>query len=149
MSNVLLGMIGLALFIGLALVGASYYGSYLSGTRVQAEAANYMNQGSQISRAIEMYMIDNGRPPFNGTEQPVDILVAEKYMKAKPPGGSSPWILDAGSQAILTPVRGDLAEATKICVAARERSGMTTPATIKKCDGSSGALAKNDPCCLL
>lgn len=149
MSNVILGIIGVVFFIGLAIAGASFFGPNLTGSRVDAQAADYLNQSSQISRAIEHYASDNGKLPINGSQQPVDILVSSKYMKAAPPGGGAPWTMNTSANALLTPVVGTVAEATKVCVAARAKANMPNPSAIKRCDGSSGSLSKSDPCCLM
>lgn len=150
MSNVLIGIIGVILFVGLAVAGASYYGPALMGSRIEAQASEYLSQSSQIARAIESYSSDNGRLPVDGTgTQPVSILVTSGYMKSAPPGGRSPWIWSAAAKALLTPAGDTNDEGTRVCVAARKRAGMANPTQIKACDGSTGALQKADPCCLM
>jgi hypothetical protein len=149
MSNVLLGIIGVVLFIGLAVASASYFGGSLIGVKVDAQATDYINQSSQIAKAIEQYTSDNGRLPVNGTQEPVDILVASRYMKSKPPGGRSPWVMSAAAKALLTPAAGSDADGLKVCIAARKRANITNPTQVKACNGSGGALSKTDPCCLM
>ena len=150
MSNVIIGIIGVLMFIGLAIAGATYYGPALVGSKIDAQASEYLSQSSQIARAIEAYSSDNGKLPVDGSgTQPVSILVSSGYMKVAPPGGRSPWIWSVQAKALLTPAGADNNEGTKVCVAARKRAGMANPTQIKACDGSGGALQKADPCCLM
>lgn len=149
MSNVLLGIIGVIFFIGLAIAGASYFGTAITGSKVEASATDYLNQSSQIARAIDQYVSDNGSLPIDGTNEPVSILVSRRYMTKAPPGGRSPWVMSASAKALLTPAAGTTDEGIKVCVAARKKASMATPSNILKCDGSTGALEKNDPCCLM
>lgn len=148
MSNVLLGIIGVIFFIGLAIAGASYFGDSLTGTRVEAQASNYLNQSSQISRAIEQYASDNGRLPIDGGRNPLDILIESKYMRSAPPGGSTGWAYSPDAKAMLASVSGTTDQGLKVCIAARKKAAMPSPTNVLKCDGSTGALSKKDPCCL-
>jgi hypothetical protein len=147
-SNVLIGIIGVILFIGLALSGASYFGSNLVATKVDAQASDYLNQSSQIGRAIEQYASDNGRLPIDGSRNPIDILIESKYMRSAPPGGSSTWTYVDSAKAMLASVSGTSTQALQVCVSARKRASMPSPTNVLKCDGSTGALSKKDPCCL-
>src|SRR5690606_20207452 len=104
------------------------------------------------SHAVQSYASDKGRLPIEANRDPLDILVGDKYMKYKPLGGASEWALNGSSQSLLTPVKGEINKATKICVAARVKAEMPNPETIFKCDGSDapdGALSPKDPCCLI
>lgn len=148
MSNVIIGIIGVIMFVGLAVAGATYYGPALMGSKIDAQASEYLSQSSQIARAIEAYSSDNGRLPVDGSgTQPVSILVTSGYMKTPPPGGRSPWVWSAPSKALLTPAGSDNAEGTKVCVAARKRAGMSNPTQIRAC--SDSGIQKADPCCLM
>lgn len=152
MSNVIIGVIGVILFIGLAVASATWLGPKLMNSRIEAEAVGYLNQTSQISQAIESYASDRGELPVKAGHEPIDILVAEKYMKYKPQGGASGWVLDGDAQSLITPVAGEVEQATKVCVAARIKAQMPQPARVFKCDGSDapgGALSPKDPCCLM
>jgi hypothetical protein len=146
-SNVLLGIIGVIMFIGLAIAGATYYGPALMGSKIEAQASDYLSQSSQIARAIESYSSDNGKLPMDSGGQPVAVLVSAGYMKGAPPGGRSPWVWSAGSKAILTPAGVDNVEGLKICTAARRRAGIANPGTLKAC--SDTTISKGDPCCLM
>lgn len=152
MSNVIIGVIGVILFIGLAVAGTSWLGPMFMESRIEAEAVGYLNQTSQISHAIESYASDRGKLPVQSGREPIDILVAERYMKNKPEGGSSDWVYDGETQSLITPVAGAVDQATKICVAARVRAEMPQPERVFKCDGSdapNGVLSSKDPCCLM
>ena len=152
MTNILIALIAAALFIGLALAGVVYIGPRVIDSRVEAEATNYLYQSSQISKAIQDYASDHGRLPLDGSRDPIDILVAEKYMKYAPEGGATKWKLDAGAGALITPVPEDGDRAQKVCVAARVKASMPDPEKVLKCDGSDapgGKLTPSDPCCLM
>ena len=149
MSNVLIGIIGVILFIGLAIAGATFFGSSITNSGEEARAASYVNESTQIARALEMYATDNGRFPMDGNSEPVTILVNEGYLKSQPPGGRSPWTWSAASRAIITPAGNDDADGRRLCVIARKRAGMPNPETILACDGSDGQLKKFDPCCMI
>lgn len=148
MNGLFLGIISIAFCIALALASFSYFGDAIQTSRVDAQATNYLNQQSQLAQAIENYQTDKGRRPNAGSTDPVDELVASKYLKTVPPGGETAWQLDAGSKALLAQPEGDLEQAMKVCVAARRRANMPDAEHPLKCDGSSGDLLKNDPCCL-
>src|SRR3546814_6277673 len=75
MSNVIIGIIGVILFIGMAVAGAVYLGPKFLDSRIDAEAIGYLNQSSQISKAVEDYSSDRGRLPIEAGREPVEILV--------------------------------------------------------------------------
>ena len=152
MSNVIIGIIGVILFIGLAIAGAVYLGPKFADSRIDAEAAGYLNQSSQISKAVEDYSSDRGRLPIEPGREPIEILVAEKYMKYAPEGGTEGWRLNNDAKALITPADGGGDRANRVCIAARIKAKMPDPSNIYKCDGSDapgGALVPSDPCCLL
>jgi hypothetical protein len=152
MSHVIIGIIGVILFIGLAVAGAVYLGPKFVDSRIDAEAIGYLNQSSQISKAVEDYSSDRGRLPIEAGREPVEILVAEKYMKYAPEGGAAGWTLNSSTKSLITPVSGSGDRANKVCISARIKAKMPNPSTILKCDGSDapgGALSPSDPCCLM
>src|SRR3546814_10250090 len=63
MSNVLIGIIGVILFIGLALAGALFLGERFLGTKTDSEAARFIAEGAQIANAYELFGIQEGRYP--------------------------------------------------------------------------------------
>ncbi len=62
MSNVLIGIIGVILFIGLALAGALILGDDFKTANSGTRAAAILSQGRQIQHALSMYYIKTGSP---------------------------------------------------------------------------------------
>lgn len=156
MSNVLIGIIGVILFIGLALAGALYLGGAFSGSKTDSEAARFISEGAQISNAYDLFFLQEGRYPDamgNGTQSPSDAkieqLVSAGYLKDIPVGGlSTPgfenkWYIDEERSAALTFIGTDDG-ARNVCQAARKRLGFTDAP--KSCQASD--ISPNDPCCV-
>ena len=61
MSNVLIGIIGVILFIGLALAGALILGEDFKTTSSSSKAAQTMSQLQQGAHAISMYQLKSGQ----------------------------------------------------------------------------------------
>lgn len=61
MSNVLIGIIGVILFIGLALAGALFLGPRFQESQNNAKASAVVQVISQVSNALEMYRVQEGR----------------------------------------------------------------------------------------
>src|SRR3546814_16230449 len=114
MSNVIIGIIGVILFIGMAVAGAVYLGPKFLDSRIDAEAIGYLNQSSQISKAVEDYSSDRGRLPIEAGREPVEILVAEKYMKYAPEGGAAGWTLNSATKSLITQVSGSRSEERRV-----------------------------------
>ncbi len=160
MSNVLLGIIGVIMFLGLALAGALFLGDRFTGSKTEAEAARFLSEGSQISKAYEMYAIQegayaNGDPTkYAGETENKRILAQLKdtgYLKHIPEGGAlntantaDAWYIDSTRGAALTLI-GDNDGSKKICMAARKQAGFEGDP--KSCDASD--IANNDPCCVM
>ena len=82
MSNVLIGIIGVILFIGLALAGALFLGPRFQEATINSKASAQMAGLKQIADAVNMYRVQEGRddlPQNSGTVQ--TSLVAARYMK--------------------------------------------------------------------
>ncbi len=60
MSNVLIGIIGVILFIGLALAGALFLGPRFQESTNNSKAAAIIQSASQIGNAVNMYQVQNG-----------------------------------------------------------------------------------------
>lgn len=60
MSNVLIGIIGVILFIGLALAGALFLGPRFQEATSNSQAAAMMTQLKQVSDAADMWRLDTG-----------------------------------------------------------------------------------------
>ena len=88
MSNVLIGIIGVILFIGLALAGALFLGPRFTDAKSTSTAAAAIQAVSQISSAIVYSNTDLANRAPAGLDPAT--LVAGKYMKSIPtnPGGS-------------------------------------------------------------
>ena len=156
MSNVLIGVIGVILFIGLALAGALFLGGRFSQSQTESEAARLVTEGSQISSAYDLYSVNEGRYPDgagSGAATPsdakLDELVAKGYLKDKPAGGKptsgyqNTWYIDETKGAALTLI-GDDSRSADVCKAARRQVGFTDD--VKACNASD--IQDNDPCCL-
>jgi type II secretory pathway pseudopilin PulG len=150
MSNVLIGLIGVILLIGLALAGALFLGDSFGSASQEAQAARLMQEGSQISQAFELYGLDKGEFPSGTSAQKIQTLVSTGYLKTQPSGGtttsgtSTGWVVDNARGAALTTIGSD-AGSQKVCKAARAKLGFSDP--IKACDAAD--IAANDPCCTL
>jgi hypothetical protein len=81
MSNVLIGIIGVILFIGLALAGALFLGPRFQQSKLQGQVAAVTMQVDQISKAYDMYKAMEGK----GTSQ-ISVLVSGGYLKSQPQG---------------------------------------------------------------
>ena len=60
MSNVLIGIIGVILFIGLALAGALFLGPRFQEARISSKAATEMAQVSQYAQAVSLFQVQEG-----------------------------------------------------------------------------------------
>ncbi|RYY06506.1 MAG: hypothetical protein EON55_23175 [Alphaproteobacteria bacterium] len=152
MSNVLIGIIGVILFIGLALAGALFLGPRFSSTSNDAEAARYISEGSQISRAFELYGLNEGKFPDGVGETDTDQnkrilsqMVKKGYLKSVPQGsknGNPSWYIDSDKGAAMTAIgTGDGNK--NVCESARRQAGFTD--AIKDCTATD--IADKDPCC--
>src|SRR3546814_13704845 len=77
-------------------------------------SSDLLNQSSQISKAVEDYSSDRGRLPIEAGREPVEILVAEKYMKYAPEGGAAGWTLNSATKSLITPVSGSGDRASRV-----------------------------------
>lgn len=83
MSNVLIGIIGVILFIGLALAGALFLGPRFQEASNASKASAYVSEGRQIASAMQMYRVQEGVDvPIN---LPIGSLVGT-YLKSAPAG---------------------------------------------------------------
>jgi hypothetical protein len=160
MSNVLIGIIGVILFIGLALAGALFLGERFTNSRNQSEAARFVSEGSQISKAYEMFRINEGAYPtgLDGSGSPYDAvpefsrlveLKSKGYLKAIPKGVSSgttvengAWYVDTTAGAAYSRI-GENDAAKAICKEARKQVGLSGEPLA--CGDAS--ITNSDPCC--
>ena len=84
MSNVLIGIIGVVLFIGLALAGATYVGALVLDGTTQRNTAVVTNSLAQTAQAVKIYNMKNRAWARNGLDG-VDRLMAAGALSARPP----------------------------------------------------------------
>lgn len=82
MSNVLIGIIGVILFIGLAIAGALFLGPRFQESSYNAEAARVINSVRQVSSAAAMYQTDMSGPIPIGTD--LSALTSKGYLRTVP-----------------------------------------------------------------
>jgi hypothetical protein len=81
MMNVLMGVIGVILFVGLAIAGALFMGDQFSNAGARTNAAVIVGQLQQMTQALEMYRLKTGIQTVNC--QTVDFLVP-RFLKVVP-----------------------------------------------------------------
>jgi hypothetical protein len=84
MSNVLIGIIGVILFIGLALAGATYVGALVLDGTTQRNAAVITNSLAQTAQAVKIYNMKNRAWARNGLDG-VDRLITAGALSSRPP----------------------------------------------------------------
>ncbi|RYY05529.1 MAG: hypothetical protein EON55_26210, partial [Alphaproteobacteria bacterium] len=82
MSNVLIGIIGVILFIGLALAGALFLGPRFQEATLNSRASAIMTGVKQIADAVEMRRVNEGSRLVK-SGQPT-FLVSQGYLKSVP-----------------------------------------------------------------
>lgn len=132
MSNVLMGVVAIALFIGLTIAGASFFGPEFFTARSSTQASVTIQRGAQLASAVHAYQAASGRPFPNASMPNQPALVAAGYMKAvvsKPVGvlGENYRILSADWQTITTQraaiVGVDLGTNGEVCRAIAKAAG--------------------------
>ena len=87
MSNVLIGIIGVILFIGLALAGALFLGPRFQEATLNSKASAMMGAIGQAASAANLYRLQTGNdvPGYGiGESQVVTALVNGGYLKSIP-----------------------------------------------------------------
>jgi len=84
MSNVLIGIIGVILFIGLALAGALFLGPRFQESANTSKASAMSSSLAQVAQAVEMYRVQEGTDPPSTTTL---SAIVPGYIKAIPPSG--------------------------------------------------------------
>lgn len=84
MSNVLIGIIGVILFIGLALAGALFLGPRFQQSSNSSKAAAVSSLMQQTANAVSMYEMDGAKLPSSTTDKVGSVLVASGHLKALP-----------------------------------------------------------------
>lgn len=84
MSNVLIGIIGVILFIGLALAGALILGDDFRSSKSSSSAATTVAQLQQIVAAINMSNLKTGTPLLATTYDTNTTLLIPRFLKVAP-----------------------------------------------------------------
>ena len=148
MSQMLIGILGIVLIVGGALIAASYLGPMFVASKNEVRVADYVSQTTQLRRAANEFMQNGGRIPLNGSVDPITTLQNSRALKAVPEGARTAWVYNPASKALLMRADGAGGDAMAICTAARRKANIPDPTMVKKCDGSTGALIPGDPCCV-
>jgi hypothetical protein len=82
MSNVLIGIIGVILFIGLALAGALFLGPRFQEATLNSKASSVMSGVKQVADAVELMKVNTGAPYVKSGQS--TFLVSGGYLKASP-----------------------------------------------------------------
>ena len=82
MTNVLVGIIGVILFIGLAIAGALFLGPQFKKAQINSKAMAITQMATQIAQASTLYRTERGVPL--AARVPVSTLKDEGYLAAVP-----------------------------------------------------------------
>jgi hypothetical protein len=138
MSNVLIGIIGVILFIGLALAGALFLGPRFQESTNNSKASATVQAVSQIVSAINMRELQEGSVLPASTNLQTD-LVTPGYLKSiptNPTGGGAVYVIDGGGSPSASPSiyvvmpLGAQGSAKEICAAVVKQTRMTTDGSI-------------------
>lgn len=127
MSNVLIGIIGVILFIGLALAGALFLGPRFQEATTNSTASAQVQAIRQIAEATNMYRVQEGSDTAD-----IDLLVSKGYLKARPSdptGVGANYIIVKIGNAPHVLIGG---RSSKLCSAINKQmlgSGAATPTT--------------------
>jgi len=128
MSNVLIGIIGVILFIGLAVAGALYLGDRFTSAGNESRAAATISQIAQISNAIQMYEMKTGQTFTAGTSLGTLMPRFLRSLPSNPTTGPVPetytaQVVSSGGRTSLVLMElGTRAEA--VCQAISRQSGL-------------------------
>lgn len=95
MSNVLIGIIGVILFIGLALAGALILGDDFRSAGNDSKAAIVQSQLKQVADAAVMARIKTGRPVMAGQVDATSPLIP-RFLKTPPTNPVRPVVSGSG-----------------------------------------------------
>jgi hypothetical protein len=137
MSNVLIGIIGVILFIGLALAGALILGDDFKTASSSSKAAAMSSVLQQTAAAASMYEVKTGRPVTASTTNSNGEFLVPRFLKAKPVspvGGGEILVVDqdgnaysnAKGQFFFANIGTD-AQAKDVCRAIEEGAGAANP----------------------
>ena len=147
MSNVLIGIIGVILFIGLALAGALFLGPRFQESTNNSRASAAVQAVSQVANAANMYRVQEGKTDYTlaaGAANTVttDLVVAQylKSIPGNPTGGAGiPTIGTGTSAGYVTLLLSSNDKA--VCEAINKQSGVTSMPTAP--GGTQGCFSAN------
>jgi hypothetical protein len=97
-SNVLIGIIGVILFIGLALAGALFLGPRFQEATLNSKAAAMTQSVHQIASAASLYEMQEGRQLTAANAGAVtNTLVSAGYLKSPPVNPVASWTFDGNT----------------------------------------------------
>ena len=129
MSNVLIGIIGVILFIGLALAGALFLGPRFQESTNNSKAAAAVQGVAQVASAIAMYETQEGVSyPMVSPVQADGILITKGYLKSvfRESNGGTPYVTDNYDNADIGGryvILGNLTE--EVCKAVQRQTNRT------------------------
>ncbi len=136
MSNVLIGIIGVILFIGLALAGALILGDDFRTARRDSRATALVSQMQQISQSLEMYRLKTGASFPAEVQLNTDSRMIPRFMKApyiEPEGKGWPVLYDFpnGRYLILGALSGEMCKGVQMNITGSEtyQVGVNQPPT--------------------
>jgi hypothetical protein len=98
MSNVLIGIIGVILFIGLALAGALFLGPRFQEATLNSKASAMAQSVHQLASAANLYEVQEGRTLTSANAGAVtNALVSAGYLKSPPVNPVASWTFDGNN----------------------------------------------------
>ncbi len=150
MSNVLIGIIGVILFIGLALAGALFLGPRFQSASNASKAAAISSVMQQTANAVGLYELDHGvKIPSSATDNVGGMLVASGHLKAVPtnPMSGAPITavnsgggVDTGPATYLYTNLGTDENSKRVCLEIERAAGSTDPETTAAPNPNFGAV---------
>ncbi len=131
MSNVLIGIIGVILFIGLALAGALFLGPRFQESTNNSRASAAVQAVSQVSSAANMYNVQEGKKAASA-----DVLETTGYLKAVPsnPAGTVAPTYNSTTNLVEMPITSG-----PVCLAiVKQTQGTATTAIPNAASGTAG-----------
>ncbi len=99
MANVLIGIVGIVLFIGLALAGASFFGPVLMDSTTEARASGVFQVMSTVSKAVVVRDRELGTLTSPSLDSSVLVPTYLEDMPVNPVSGSPISLLTSGGAA--------------------------------------------------
>jgi hypothetical protein len=132
MSNVLIGIIGVILFIGLALAGALILGDDFKSSSAEAKAAAISSMMQQSAQAINMYQLKTGKVLPSAYAGDYATFIGPRFIKTTPvnPVNGMGFLVthqggghDASPAVLIYTSLGNDAPAKSVCKAIEDMAG--------------------------